>query len=80
MSLVPQVTLKTFDKWEMDFMGPINPPVKRTGARYIITAIEYLTRWAEATPIMDCTTATTTRFMFDNIVTWFGCPRILMSE
>ena len=78
--LVPQVTLQPFDKWVVDFMGPINPHGNRTGVRYIITAIDYLMRWAEASPVMDHTTATTMRFLFDNIVMWFGCPRILMSD
>ena len=78
MLLVPQVTLHPFDKWVMDFVGPINPPRKQTGAWYIITATNYLTRWVEAASVVDCTTATVARFLFDNIVTWFGCPRILM--
>ena len=30
--LVPQVMLQPFDKWEVDFVGPINLPEKRTGA------------------------------------------------
>ena len=80
MSLALQVTLQPFDKWVVDFVSPINPPGKRTSVRYIIIAIDYLMRWEEATLVVDCTIATTTRFMFDNIVTRFGCPRILMSD
>ena len=64
----------------MDFVGPINPPGKRTGARYIITATDYMTRWEEATPVVDCTTTIAVKFIFENIVTWFGCPRILMND
>ena len=80
MLLVPQVTLQPFDKWVVDSVGPINLLGKRTGVWYIITATYYLTRWVKATPVVDCTAVTTTRFLFDNIVTQFGCPRILMSD
>ena len=48
--------------------------------RYIITATNYMTRWVTATPIVDCTAATASKFIFDNIVTQFGCPKILMSD
>ena len=74
------MTLQLFDKWSVEFVGPINPLGKRIGARYIITMTNYLTRWDEATPIVDFTTAMATSFLFDNIVTQFGFPRILMSD
>ena len=78
--LQPQVTLHAFDKWAIDFVGPINPLTKRIGARYIIITMEYLTRWAKATPMKDCSAETTTHFLFEQVITQFGCPRILMSD
>ena len=80
MPLNPQVTLQAFDKWSIDFVGPIKPPGKGTGSRYIITTIDYITRWAKAKPVKECGIATTTQFIFENILTRFGCPRVLMSD
>ena len=64
MPLKPQVTLQAFDKWAIDFVGPINPLGKQTDVRYIITTIDYLTRWAKETPVKDCSGATTMEFIF----------------
>jgi hypothetical protein len=44
--------------WLIDFVGPINPPGKSTGARYIITMTKYLTRWAEEREVKDCSANT----------------------
>jgi hypothetical protein len=80
MPLKPQVTLEVFDKWETDFVGPINPPDKRSGARYIITVKEYLKIWAEATLVKYCSMETSTHFLVEQVITRFGCPRIFMSD
>jgi hypothetical protein len=72
MPLAPHMSLQAFEKWAIDFMGPINPPGKRTGARYIITATKYLTRWVEARAVKDCSATTAARFIFEDIITRFG--------
>jgi len=80
MSLVPQVTLQTVDLWAIDFVGPIKPPRKRIGVRYIITTIDYLTRWAKAQLVRDYNVDIATKFIFEYILSRFGCPKILMSD
>jgi transposase InsO family protein len=78
--LTPQLTLQAFEKWAIDFVGPINPPGKHIGSRYIITVTEYLTRWDEARAVRDCSATTVARFKFYEIITTFRCPKILMSD
>jgi transposase InsO family protein len=78
--LSPQMTLHAFKKWAIDFVGPINPPRKHTRSRYIITTTEYLTRWAEARAVKDYSANRDAHFIFDNIITRFGCPKILMTD
>jgi hypothetical protein len=80
MPLAPQLTLQVFEKWAIDFVGPINPPGKCKGARYIIIATKYLTRWENAREVKDCSTTTTEQFIFEDIITGFGYPKILMSD
>jgi transposase InsO family protein len=78
--LEPQLTLQEFEKWANDFVGPINPPGKHTREGYIITTTKYLTRWAKARAVKDCSETTASCFIFDDIITRFGCPKILMSN
>ena len=64
MPLAPQITLESFNKWFVDFVGPISPLEKKTAMRYIITVKEYLTKRDEVTPVRDCTVVTATKFFF----------------
>ena len=48
--------------------------------RYIITGTEYLTRWAEAKAVRNYDVATVVQFLFENIISRFGCPLILMRD
>eukprot|EP00253_Pinus_taeda_P030245 PITA_30245 len=42
--------------------------------------MKYLTRWVEAQPMKDFTGVTTAKFLFEYVLTQFGCPKILMSD
>jgi hypothetical protein len=76
----PWVTLHVFDKWEIDFVGLINPSSRRSCARYIIIAIEYFTIWEEEISATDCNGETVLRFLFKNVITIFGCACTLLSD
>ena len=39
-----------------------------------------MTRWAESRAVKDCSATTVVCFIFDDIITKFGCPKILMSD
>jgi hypothetical protein len=58
----------------------INPITRHSKARYIITSTDYLTRWVEAVVVQHCLIEIVDRFIFKNIITWFGCPRTLTSD
>ena len=48
ISLNPSLTFKI---WAIKFIGPFLVPARRIGAHYIITIVEYLTKWEEAKPL-----------------------------
>eukprot|EP00253_Pinus_taeda_P036575 PITA_36575 len=46
MPLQPQIVLEPFEKWAIDFVGPINPPSHQKVR--ILVCTDYVIKWVEA--------------------------------
>jgi hypothetical protein len=80
MPLHPILAQVPFEKWGIDFVGPIKPLSRNGCKRYILVAIEYVTKWAEAIATKNDDVDIVVRFLYENIITRFGCPKELVSD
>ena len=78
MPLQPQVTFERFEKWGVDFVGPINTPSKKKS--YIIVCIDYLTNWARTKEIKAVIEEKVAKILRENIFYKFGYPRELVTD
>lgn len=77
MPLQPHVLIDPFEKWAMDFVGPINPPSRQK--RYILVCIDYVSKWVEAKSLPFATENVVASFLFEDIFTRFGVPREIVT-
>ena len=79
MPLHISLPLVPFEKWGIDYVRPIRPNSSK-GMVYIVVATEYLTKWVEAKAVKTDTAVHAVTFMYENIISRFGCPKILVSD
>jgi transposase InsO family protein len=77
MPLNPQVVLEPFERWTLDFVGPINPPSNQKF--YIVVCTDYMTKWVEAKALHRDTEEVVLEFLFEDIFIRFGVPRELVT-
>ena len=76
--LHPIITIGPFTKWGLDFMD-FN--LASVGGHYrIIVDVDYFTKWAEAMPTIKSNGETTAHFLFNQIITWFGILKEIVSN
>ncbi|XP_057517925.1 uncharacterized protein LOC130798845 [Amaranthus tricolor] len=67
-----------FDKWGMDLLGPF-PPSKGQ-RKFIIVAIDYFTKYVEAEALSSITDKQVCQFLWRNIITRYGIPRVIITD
>ena len=76
--LHPVITVGPFAKWGINFMT-CNPH-SIGGHAYIIVAVDYFTKWAEAMPTFDADGKTDAQFIFNHIIARFGVPQAIVTN
>nr|GEY15008.1 hypothetical protein [Tanacetum cinerariifolium] len=67
---------KIFDVWGIDFMGPF-PSSK--GNKYILVAVDYLSKWVEAKALPTNDARVVVKFL-KSLFSWFGTPKAIISD
>nr|GEU84014.1 reverse transcriptase domain-containing protein [Tanacetum cinerariifolium] len=65
-----------FDVWGIDFMGPF-PNSK--GNKYILVAVDYLSKWVEAKALPINDARVVVKFL-KSLFSWFGTPKAIISD
>ena len=80
MPLTPILALPPFEKWGIDFVGPIKPPSRHGRYQYILVATDYVTKWAEAEATRKDDKHVVAKFLREKILSRYGCPKELVSD
>ena len=70
--------LGRFSVWGIDIIGKISPK-SSSGHEYILVAIDYFTKWVEATSYARLTAARVAKFIRLHIIYRYGVPHELIS-
>ncbi|GKV34732.1 hypothetical protein SLEP1_g43078 [Rubroshorea leprosula] len=68
-----------FSMWGIDMIGVINPKASN-GHQFILVAIDYFTKWVEATSYASVTKKVVTRFIKKEIICRYGQPEAIITD
>ena len=76
--LHPIIVVGHFVKWGIDFIT--YNPHSAEGHGYIILAIDYFTKWAEAMPAFAANGKNAATFIFNHVISHFGVPQDIITN
>ena len=66
------------ERWGIDLTGP--HPTSAGGHKYILTAIDYFSRWTEAFPVRNQEATTVAKILVEQVFVRFGVPLQILSD
>ena len=72
------MVVEPFDRWSLDFVGPINPSSKQKA--YILVFTDYMKKWVEAVESVKATDQDVIDFLHKEIFTHFGVPKEIITD
>jgi len=67
-----------FAKWGVNIVGPM-PPGKGS-QKFLVVAVDYFTKWAEAEALATITTENVTKFLWSLVICQFGIPHAFVTD
>jgi ribonuclease HI len=75
--LTPFTSTWPFAKWGVDIVGPM--PVGKGSRKFLVVAVDYFTKWAEAEALATITITNITSFLWKSVVFRFGIPHAFVT-
>lgn len=69
---------RPFQRIGIDIVGPL--PLTNKGNRYIITAMDYFTKWPEARALKAANAEEVSKFIYEDIICRHGCPQKILTD
>ena len=79
MELIAFITFWPFQQWAFDLVGYIHPS-SSNGHKFIITTIDYFTKWVEAVPLTIANGKIVSMFILNYIICKYGVPSAIITE
>ncbi len=78
--LITMLPIEPFMKWGLDFIGLIKLVNCSHNNKYILVTNDSTSKWVEVKALRTNMAIVTTQFIYEFILTKFGCPLTLISN